>query len=462
MVVGLTCLSLSIYLLLSIFRSDSRGDLSFELQPNSRQSLQPPQHVVGPQGEENDDDAEQHAQRMEEVRQDQQRRARDREKPTPKLDDPQPVRPRQTKERDKDVAVALRPPLVPSVVKVVKAAPPSPPPPIPIVIFTFDRAANLRRTVESVLSRLPAAASSAAAAAAAHPIIISQDGDHPAVEEVIKSYGARVRHLRFRWLGKPQPPHPTAYLKIAAHYQFALSAVFDNSSSSGRQQPQYDRVILLEDDMELAPDFFPYFRRLSPLLDSDSSLLCVSAWNDNGQARFTADTRQLLRTECFPGLGWMMSRKLWTELRAWTWGYWDDWLREPQQRKGRSCIIPEVNRVFTFGSVGTSAGQFYEQYLKGIRLNEDSVDWQQEDVDWLQQDNYDQWMQRMIQEAVSTRDVNEAIKQIEDELKLSKSDKVKERKTTYQDLQHLTSIISQAQLTQGSRPSRPLAVFPAH
>jgi hypothetical protein len=24
--------------------------------------------------------------------------------------------------------------------------------------------------------------------------------------------------------------------------------------------------------------------------------------------------------------------------------FWDDWLREPEQRKGRACIIPEVNR----------------------------------------------------------------------------------------------------------------------
>ena len=35
--------------------------------------------------------------------------------------------------------------------------------------------------------------------------------------------------------------------------------------------------------MELAPDFFPYFEALAPLLDQDNRLLCISSWNDHGQ-----------------------------------------------------------------------------------------------------------------------------------------------------------------------------------
>lgn len=33
-----------------------------------------------------------------------------------------------------------------------------------------------------------------------------------------------------------------------------------------------------------APDFFEYFSATAPLLDSDETLMAVSAWNDNGQA----------------------------------------------------------------------------------------------------------------------------------------------------------------------------------
>ena len=43
-------------------------------------------------------------------------------------------------------------------------------------------------------------------------------------------------------------------------------------------------MIIVEDDLEISPDFFEYFTATLPLLRSDPSLWCVSAWNDNGKA----------------------------------------------------------------------------------------------------------------------------------------------------------------------------------
>lgn len=34
--------------------------------------------------------------------------------------------------------------------------------------------------------------------------------------------------------------------------------------------------------------------------------------------------------------------------------YWDDWMREPAQRKNRACIRPEISRTSTFGKEGVS------------------------------------------------------------------------------------------------------------
>lgn len=34
--------------------------------------------------------------------------------------------------------------------------------------------------------------------------------------------------------------------------------------------------------------------------------------------------------------------------------FWDDWMREPEQRKNRSCIHPEISRSKTFGRTGVS------------------------------------------------------------------------------------------------------------
>ena len=63
-------------------------------------------------------------------------------------------------------------------------------------------------------------------------------------------------------------------------------------------------------------DFLRYFERTRSLLDDDPTLWCISSWSDLGVAGVAADPRRLYRTSYFPGLGWMMRRELWDELRA--------------------------------------------------------------------------------------------------------------------------------------------------
>ena len=63
----------------------------------------------------------------------------------------------------------------------------------------------------------------------------------------------------------------------------------------------------------------------------------------------------LYRTDFFPGLGWMMNKDVWMEIKNdWPKAFWDDWFRQPQQRKERACIRPEVSRTKTFGKIGVS------------------------------------------------------------------------------------------------------------
>lgn len=63
--------------------------------------------------------------------------------------------------------------------------------------------------------------------------------------------------------------------------------------------------------------------------------------------------------------------------------FWDDWLRLPEQRKNRQCIRPEISRVYTFGSSGTSGGQFFAQYLEPIVLNDKFVPFTTMDMSYL-------------------------------------------------------------------------------
>ena len=64
----------------------------------------------------------------------------------------------------------------------------------------------------------------------------------------------------------------------------------------------------------------------------------------------------LYRTDFFGGLGWMMTSELWTEIGPkWPRSYWDDWIRNPEQRRERACIRPEISRTRTFGKVGNAS-----------------------------------------------------------------------------------------------------------
>ena len=49
-------------------------------------------------------------------------------------------------------------------------------------------------------------------------------------------------------------------------------------------------MIIVEDDLEISPDFYEYFTATLPLLRRDPSLWCVSAWNDNDKARLINNT----------------------------------------------------------------------------------------------------------------------------------------------------------------------------
>lgn len=211
---------------------------------------------------------------------------------------------------------------------------------------------------------------------------------------------------------------------------------------------RWDRLIMLEDDMDVAPDFFSYFRNMSPLFDTDPSLCCVSAWNDHGQKPFVSNATALYRTDCFPGLGWMWSRERWNELREWTPGWWDDWLREPAQRKGRSCIYPGVSRVYTFGAEGTSTGWFFAPWLTSMQLNEENVDWDAVDVGYLHQDVYDDVLKDQLRSAVRVDGVGEAKRAIDRELadRMDRPLDVDERLIEYGDLADLTALMMTARL----------------
>ena len=108
------------------------------------------------------------------------------------------------------------------------------------------------------------------------------------------------------------------------------------------------------------------------------------------------DPEALYRSSFFPGLGWMLHRRVWAELRSkWPKAYWDDWLREPPQQAGREIIRPEICRTFHFATQGVSNNQ-YSHFLADIRLNTVPVKWREIDLRYLQRHRYDVALARAL------------------------------------------------------------------
>lgn len=251
-------------------------------------------------------------------------------------------------------------------------------PVIAVLLFACNRV-TVKRPIDQLIQYRPSKEQ--------FPIIVSQDCNHAMTTNVIKAYGNELTLIRqpdqsdIPLVGKEKKFK--GYYKIARHYGWALNKTFHDL--------MYDTVIIVEDDLELSVDFFEYFSALYPILKNDPTLYCVSAWNDNGKAGLVAeDAEQLHRSDFFPGLGWMLTKDLWLELQTkWPKSFWDDWIRQPEQRRDRACIRPEVSRTKTFGKIGVSNGLFFEKHLKFIQLNKKFVPFLSKDLSHLKKDNYD-------------------------------------------------------------------------
>jgi alpha-1,3-mannosyl-glycoprotein beta-1,2-N-acetylglucosaminyltransferase len=251
-------------------------------------------------------------------------------------------------------------------------------PVICVLLFACNRL-TVKRNLDQLLKYRPNSKN--------FPIVVSQDCNHEPTRKAIQSYGDQISLIQqpdqsdFPLTGKAKKFK--GYYKISRHYGWALNQTFHVLN--------YDTVLIVEDDLDISPDFFEYFRALYPILKTDPTLYCISAWNDNGKEGLVSNEADILhRSDFFPGLGWMLTKDLWIEFQnKWPKAFWDDWIREPAQRKDRACIRPELSRSRTFGKIGVSNGLFYEKHLKFIKLNEEFVPFTQKNLTYLLKENYD-------------------------------------------------------------------------
>jgi glycosyltransferase involved in cell wall biosynthesis len=226
---------------------------------------------------------------------------------------------------------------------------------LPIVVLCYNRPQELGETLDSLLSIRYVKSTH---------ILIAQDGSDEAV-----SQQAKTRNLKLA-LDVNNPALPGSNeggKRIARHYGFSLERIF-------MEFPDTPAVIVIEDDMRFSPDFLEYFIFVGSILDKDPTLWCLSAWNDNGFAGLVKDIFALRRTVLFPGLGWLLTRKIWTEIKEkWPSDQWDWYVRAHFQKKELECVYPEIPRIFHAGKKGTFMDpNTHAKYFDHISHNTDS------------------------------------------------------------------------------------------
>eukprot|EP01047_Picozoa_sp_COSAG01_P080221 COSAG01_NODE_15509_length_1329_cov_1.039837_2_plen_174_part_00 len=148
--------------------------------------------------------------------------------------------------------------------------------------------------------------------------------------------------------------------------------------------------------------------------DPAENLLAVSAFNDDGLRALVnddvTDAGTMIRSDFFPGLGWMLSSAMWAELYPkWPEIYWDDWLRGPSNRKGRHILRPEISRTLHFGRRGTSNNQFGSMLDKIVLHTEPpKVDWASFDVQAVRFKVFDGRYKAAVKAAQRIRRIDQA------------------------------------------------------
>ncbi len=172
----------------------------------------------------------------------------------------------------------------------------------------------------------------------------------------------------------PDPDTLDVRARIARHYYLGLSKLF-----SSPRPPSH--AIILEDDLDLSPDFLSFLLAFASRTSTDPSRgpAAISGWNDNGASRSSPDAAETHLASLFPGLGWLLPRSVWLELEPHWPCYcerkkpvhssdtarafppataapagWDWWLRAEFQARGWSTLYPLLGRVSHRGAAGAN------------------------------------------------------------------------------------------------------------
>lgn len=252
---------------------------------------------------------------------------------------------------------------------------------VPVAVIGSNRPHYLYRHLRSLLS---------ADGVQRDMITVFIDGYFEEPMEVTKLLGVRgVQHTPIGYKNS----------RISQHYKASFSAIFN-------MYPNAKYAIILEEDLDVSQDFFSYFSQSIELFDKDPTIYCVSAWNDLGYETTSYNESLLYRIESMPGLGWLLKKSLYKDELESKWPSpekmwdWDMWMRLPEIRKNRECVVPEISRTFHFGASGINMNSFFQDsYFKSHAFNTVS-DAKLIDIDNVIKDNYEELIISLLRKAI--------------------------------------------------------------
>ncbi|XP_045116725.1 protein O-linked-mannose beta-1,2-N-acetylglucosaminyltransferase 1-like isoform X2 [Portunus trituberculatus] len=189
------------------------------------------------------------------------------------------------------------------------------------------------------------------------PVMIFVDGHSPEARSLAALL--RVPLVEHQNLATPGSP-----VRINEHIRHVVTQAF-------RRHPKADKIIVLEDDLDLAPDFIPFFQQTASLLEEDSRLFCVNAYNYNAYNHTAHDPARLYRVHGLPAYGWMVRRRVAEEMVL-QWAPpkegldWDMWVHKVVMGS-RDVLVPEVPRTKHVGGGGAHVTGFEQALYHGRR-----------------------------------------------------------------------------------------------
>lgn len=254
-----------------------------------------------------------------------------------------------------------------------------------IVVLCNNRPKMLDMTLKSLLS--------ARGVGERGLVIVSQSGNHKQTTDLLETnYGFLERIRNVEVLNDKRVDN-----KIANHFKWTFERVFEYPECN-------EGVIVIEDDLELSPDFLEYFELTIPVVENDDTLITASLWNDIGYINNSKDKARILRTNYFPGLGWWLSKKVWDDLLKddWPTREWDWYVRAVANKNKLDSLIPEVPRDYHVANSGTYMRKaFFDRHFKNININRDSeFRWSKRAVEFLSPSKtYKEYIMSVIDDA---------------------------------------------------------------